>query len=122
MENERILLHGEDIDLQKYPHVSRNSGNLTYEYPLLNDPDTGMMIKRMIYPKGSVTPLHDHTCAHGMYVLNGTLHTDAGDFGPGSFVWFPEGDRMTHGGLDENVECLFITNKPFAIRYLKQDE
>ncbi|MDO4548497.1 MAG: cupin domain-containing protein [Clostridia bacterium] len=120
MDKQRILIHGEDVCLTDHPHVSKNTGNLTYELPFLNDPDTGMMVKLICYPKGSVTPLHDHNCAHGIYVLRGTLHTDSGDFGPGSFVWFPEGDRMIHGGLEEDVEGLFITNKAFDIHYYKK--
>ena len=53
-----------------------------------------------------------------MYVLKGTLHTDKGDFGPGSFVWWKEGAIAEHGGLDEDVTVVFITNKAFNINYL----
>jgi anti-sigma factor ChrR (cupin superfamily) len=118
MKEDRIEIHGKDMHLDDYKHVSKNSGNVTYERPLVNDEDTGMMVKLIRYPKGAITPLHDHHCAHGMYVLSGTLHTDQGDFEPGSFVWFKEGCKMTHGGKDEDVECLFITNKVFDINYL----
>jgi hypothetical protein len=53
-----------------------------------------------------------------MYVLEGTLLTHAGQFGPGSFVWFPEGLAMEHGATpDRDVIVLFITNKPFEIHY-----
>jgi hypothetical protein len=31
----------------------------------------------------------------------GTLKTHAGNFGPGSFVWFPEGMLMEHGATDD---------------------
>ena len=46
-----------------------------------------------------------------------------GDFGPGSFVWFPEGMTMYHGATEDS-DCLmlFITNKPFNIRYTFEDE
>lgn len=118
MDSNRILIDSNSINLSNHPHVSKNTGNLTYELPFLNDGDTGMMIKLIRYPKGNVTPAHNHNCAHGMYVIKGTLYTDSGNFGPGSFVWFPEGDVMTHGGKDEDVECLFITNKAFDINYL----
>jgi hypothetical protein len=30
-------------------------------------------------------------------VLEGELVTHKGTFGPGSFVWFPEGEVMEHG-------------------------
>jgi quercetin dioxygenase-like cupin family protein len=53
-----------------------------------------------------------------MYVLEGTLVTHAGQYGPGSFVWFPEGLVMEHGATPErDVTVLFVTNKPFEIHY-----
>ena len=112
-----ITFHKNEIDLSK-ERISGNTGNLSFEQYLLHDEDTGMMIKQIIYPKGSITPWHTHHCAHGMYVISGTLHTNLGDFEPGSFVWFKEGSVAFHGGLDEDVNCLFITNKPFDIDYL----
>lgn len=53
----------------------------------------------------------------------GVLVTHEGEYGPGSFVWFPEGGWMEHGATDEN-ECtfLFITNKPFGICYESDEE
>ena len=57
-------------------------------------------------------------CAHGIYVLDGILQTHAGSFGPGSFVWFPEGMEMEHGATQDNdVTFLFIANKPLDIHY-----
>lgn len=53
-----------------------------------------------------------------MYVLDGKLNTSRGQFGPGEFVWFPEGERMFHGATGENdVIFLFIINKPFDIAF-----
>ena len=50
-----------------------------------------------------------------MYVLEGTLVTHEGRYGPGSFVWFPEGLTMEHGATVEgDVTVLFITNKRFT--------
>jgi hypothetical protein len=55
-----------------------------------------------------------------MYVLEGTLVTHKGKFGPGSFVWFPEGEVMEHGASPEgDVVVLFITNKSFRIDYVE---
>ena len=113
-----ITFHKDDIDMPAHKKISSNSGNLTYEQYLLHDEDTGMMIKQIIYPKGNITPWHTHNCAHGMYVIRGTLHTNLGDFEAGSFVWWKEGSVGFHGGKDEDAECLFITNKPFNINYL----
>ena len=53
-----------------------------------------------------------------MYVLEGTLVTHDGQYGPGHFVWFPEGSVMEHGATaEQDVTVLFITNKPFEIHY-----
>ena len=121
--SERIVFTPDMIRPLEYEHVSRNTGNLTYEQYLVNDEETGMYVKFIRYPKGTVTPKHDHACAHGMYVLAGTLVTDNGSYPPGSFVWFPEGDIMMHGASDDaDCDCIFITNKTFTINYLDLPE
>lgn len=89
-----------------------------YRKNLYTDPDTGMEIRLVRYPAGVINPTHTHPCAHGMYVLEGTLVTSAGSFGAGSFVWFSEGETMHHGATAEtDVTVVFITNKPFQIHY-----
>lgn len=66
-----------------------------------------------------MVPLHTHDCAHGCYVLKGTLVTSEGNYGPGSFIWFKEGPSMYHGaGEEEDAVVLFITNKPLNMNYL----
>ena len=93
-------------------------GRALYRKNLIEDPDTGMVIRMVRYPAGVINPLHTHPCAHGMYVLEGTLVTHSGNYGPGSFVWFPEGIEMEHGATAEaDVTVLFITNKAFEIHY-----
>ncbi len=86
--------------------------------PLMDDPDTGMRVLKLIYRAGFTNPWHTHPCAHGIYVLDGTLTTHVGTYPAGSFVWFPEGGVMHHGA-SEDGDCtiLFITNKPFDIHY-----
>ena len=89
----------------------------------ISDPDTGMSVQMIRYDAGFTNPWHRHNCAHGIYVLEGTLRTHAGNFGPGNFVWFPEGMLMEHGATEDgDVTTLFITNKPFDIRYAFEDE
>ncbi|MBN3786396.1 DUF4437 domain-containing protein [Burkholderia sp. Ac-20353] len=86
------------------------------------DEDTGMSVAKICYKAGFTNVSHWHNCAHGMYVLDGILVTSAGSFGPGSFVWFPEGTTMSHGAqADNDVTFLFITNKPFDIHYTHLD-
>lgn len=94
------------------------TGKTMYRKELFIDPETGMEVRIVRYPAGFVNPRHIHHCAHGMYVLEGTLVTNDGQYGPGYFVWFPEGNVMEHGATaEQDVTVLFITNKPFDIYY-----
>ncbi len=93
-------------------------GKTLYRKNLVTDPDTGMEVRIVRYPAGVINKRHVHPCAHGMYVLEGTLVTREGSYGPGHFVWFPEGCEMEHGATaGADVVVLFITNKPFEIHY-----
>lgn len=90
---------------------------------LFADPDTGMQVMLLRYAAGFTNHWHTHPHAHGMYVLDGVLKTHQGEYGPGNFVWFPEGGWMEHGATQDNdVTFLFITNKPFAICYEQDAE
>jgi quercetin dioxygenase-like cupin family protein len=109
------------IDPQTIPWVERYNetlGRSLYRKELVQDPETGMEVRLVRYPAGVINIHHTHPCAHGMYVLEGTLVTHAGSYGPGTFVWFPEGLVMEHGASAAgDVTVLFITNKPFEIYY-----
>jgi quercetin dioxygenase-like cupin family protein len=95
-------------------------GSTLFRKFLLSDPDTGMIVQLVKYPAGLINPNHTHPCAHGMFVLEGNLLTSRGTFGPGSFVWFPEGETMEHGATaEEDVVVVFITNKAFSIDYVE---
>ncbi|MBM3812147.1 MAG: DUF4437 domain-containing protein [Acidimicrobiia bacterium] len=110
------------VDANSLPWEERfneHLGRTLYRKNLITDPDTGMEVRLVRYPAGVINKLHTHPCAHGMYVLEGTLVTNQGNFGPGSFVWFPEGMQMEHGATAESdTTVIFITNKPFEIHYL----
>lgn len=96
-------------------------GRSNFRKLLLQDPDTGMEIRLLRYPAGFTATWHTHSCAHGMYVLEGILVTHLGSFGPGGFVWFPEGTVMEHGATsDTDVVMLFITNKKFDIHFVER--
>jgi quercetin dioxygenase-like cupin family protein len=109
------------IDTAALPWEERYNeflGKTLYRKNLITDPETGMEIRIVKYPAGVINKLHTHPCAHGMYVLEGTLVTHAGQFGQGNFIWFPEGETMEHGATaEQDVVVLFITNKPFEIHY-----
>jgi quercetin dioxygenase-like cupin family protein len=86
----------------------------------LKDSDTGMEVMVVRYPTGTITPKHTHPCAHGLYVLSGKLYTHEGLFGPGDFVWYPEGNVGEHGATDEGpVTLVFVTNKSFDISFVQ---
>lgn len=86
--------------------------------PLIQDAETGMSAMKIKYEAGFTNKWHTHNTGHGMYVLDGILNTHKGAFGPGEFVWFPEGERMFHGATDDNdVIFIFMTNKQFDIHY-----
>jgi len=94
-------------------------GRALYRKDLYTDPDNGMEIRMVKYPAGVINPSHTHPCGHGMFVLQGNLVTHRGTFGPGSFVWFPQGPAMEHGASAEgDVVVLFVTNKAFRIDYV----
>ncbi|KPI44824.1 uncharacterized protein AB675_2511 [Cyphellophora attinorum] len=87
--------------------------------PLHQDEGSGMTILKLQYKRGFTNPWHSHYCGHGFYVLDGILDTHAGQYGPGSWVWFPEGGTMYHGATREkDVTVLFITNKKFSIHFV----
>ena len=100
--------------------VARHEGKTIFVKPFVEDPETGVTVRMAKYPAGFMNTWHTHPCAHGIYVLEGTLVTHEGSFGPGNFVWFPEGMRMQHGATQtEDVTVLFITNKKFEIWHEK---
>jgi len=89
---------------------------------LRKDPDNGAEIRMIRYPKGIVNPKHTHPCGHGIFVLEGKLRTHKGTYGPGTWVWFPEGETMEHRATDEtDMTGIFITDRAFEIFY-KDDE
>lgn len=115
-----IAVNPDGMPWEERPNASLGRSN--YRKILHVDPDTGMRVNLTRYPAGFITPWHNHPCAHGMYVLDGILQTQDGCFGPGEFVWFPEGSIAEHGATKEcDVTVLFITNKPFSINYLDKE-
>jgi quercetin dioxygenase-like cupin family protein len=111
------------IDTATIPWEERPNeriGRTLYRKMLYTDPDSGSEIRLVRYPAGVINPAHTHPCGHGMYVLEGELVTHQGTYGPGTFVWFPEGQVMEHGASAAgDVVVLFITNKEFRMDYVE---
>ncbi|HEU0141937.1 MAG TPA: cupin domain-containing protein [Bryobacteraceae bacterium] len=119
MEQKPVAIDTSTVEWEE--RFNEKLGRSLFRKNLFEDAETGMEIRLVRYPAGVVNPWHTHPCAHGMYVLEGTLATNAGTFGPGTFVWFPEGSVMQHGATAEaDVTVLFITNKPFRIDYVQR--
>ena len=117
-EREVIISSLETAAFRKDVNPNFPGGRTIIHRDLATDPDTGMVVQHAIYEKGICPPKHRHTCGHGMYVLSGTLYTDSGLLGPGSFIWWPAGTWMVHGATaSEYVEVLFITNGPFDLEF-----
>src|SRR5437868_13527511 len=101
------------------PRYNEKLGLNLFRKMLYTDPANGMEIRLVRYPAGIINPAHTHPCGHGMYVLEGTLVTHQGKYGPGSFVRFPEGEVMEHGASAQGgVTVVFITNKSCRIDYV----
>ncbi|MSU19938.1 MAG: DUF4437 domain-containing protein [Pedosphaera sp.] len=112
------------IDTHRMPWEERFNekiGRALFRKELYTDPETGGLIRLVRYPAGVINPKHTHPCGHAMYVLEGNLVTHNGTFGPGTFVWFPEGEVMEHGASAEgDVVVVFVTNKTFRIDYVEE--
>lgn len=110
------------IDTCSLPWEERTNPNLPaaiFRKVLHTDRETGVFFQLVRYPRGVVNPSHTHPCAHAIFVLEGTLVTHRGSYGPGTFVWFPEGEVMEHGaGAEGDVTVLLVSNKPFSINYV----
>ncbi|MGA2513090.1 MAG: cupin domain-containing protein [Candidatus Limnocylindrales bacterium] len=122
MDSSRVIaVNGEELPWQQ--RYNEPIGKYNYAKDLFKEPETGMEIRLVRYPAGLVVPWHTHPCGHGIYVLDGTLQTHEGTHGPGSFIWFPEGEFMEHGATaKEDVTVLFITNKSFDIYFRQPSE
>jgi quercetin dioxygenase-like cupin family protein len=90
--------------------------------PLFQNPRTGEVTMLVRYPAGQLNPSHVHPVGHSMYVLQGSLVTHRGTFGPHTYVWFPPNEVMHHGaGPDEDLVALFTVGRNFRTDYLQRE-
>ena len=100
--------------IDEIPWVDLGDGHL--DKALVKEPHTGMIVNVSRYPKGYTMGWHKHHCAHGMYVIEGSMQTNLGIVKKGEMVWFPADVEMDHGATTlEDCTFLFITNAPFDI-------
>ncbi len=112
------------INEMNWTPCSGEVGNMQhYDKCLVKDPLHGMVVNVSKYPKGFQLPWHKHSCAHGMYVIRGSMETDLGTVNEGDFVWWPAGVEMQHGAtMNEDCVFLFVTNAPYDIEVLDRDK
>ena len=86
---------------------------------LYNDVNSGQVAMLVRYPAGQMMPPHVHSHGHGIYVLSGKLVTNRGTYGPGTFVWFPANEVVSHGASpDEDVVYLFLRHEDMDIQFV----
>ena len=111
------------FDTRKLPWQTCTDKHLNADFldmKLILDRETGLTINLSVYPKGYYKPKHIHDNAHGIFVLKGTLKTDDGEYGPGTFVWYPEGTVMSHGATErEDCTFLYIQDRAGKLHYLQ---
>ena len=56
--------------IDEIPWVDLGGGHL--DKAMVAEPNTGMIVNVSRYPKGYTMGWHTHTCAHGMYVIEGS--------------------------------------------------
>jgi quercetin dioxygenase-like cupin family protein len=105
---------------------SRNQQNrhaVTYFMkPLFQNPKTGEVTMLVRYPAGQLNPSHVHPVGHSMYVLQGSLVTHRGTFGPHTYVWFPPNEVMHHGaGPEEDLVALFTVGRNIRTDYVQRE-
>ncbi len=109
-------------------HKLNDFGKPLSKQRLAEDPDTGLYVEHIVYHAGTVTKRHTHSCAHGIYVLGGTLLCNDREYGPGTMIWFPQGAVMEHGATEkEDADILFIytgtsIKRPFDIEYRSDED
>lgn len=116
MENQKLPSVFKPAEMEWEEIYVPRSGCSLYDKKMVSSRTDKIEINYSKYPAGYVTKWHTHPHGHGMYVLEGKLYTNFGIYGPGTFVWFPEGCLMEHGATSE-ADCiaLFITNGPFEL-------
>lgn len=118
-----MAVEKEIIDVKGMPWFYRatsTDGKIFGKKGLVLDDETGIQINYMNYPAGFTTYNHKHTAGHCFFVFSGQLQSGGNYYGPGTFIWYPQGCITDHGASAyEDLICLQISNKSFAIEYVK---
>ncbi|MFN8456192.1 MAG: cupin domain-containing protein [Anaerolineae bacterium] len=74
---------------------------------LRRDPDTGRTHLLITYPAGLNAPVHRHSFAHTIFILENELVINGVRYGPGTYAHFPAGESMSHTSTSEH-DCTFL--------------
>ena len=84
---------------------------------LHQDPTSGEEHYLVRYPPGLRGLAHEHTSAHTIVVLEGSLDANGRVIGPGAYAYFPAGKPMRHqAGGDDGCLFLILFHGPFDVR------
>ncbi len=107
---------------ENWNKITDEFGNVFEDKHLVTDDLHGMEVNLTHYPKGFYKKRHIHPMAHGMLILSGKCRLEEEEYGPGTFIWMPEGYVGGHGATeDSDLTFLFVANKPFGIQYADDD-
>lgn len=117
MIKEQIFVNDDPVGWSK---IKDEFGNVFDDKHLVTDDLHGMEVNLTHYPKGFYKKSHIHTMAHGMLILSGKCRLENDVYGPGTFIWMPEGYVGGHGATDDSdLTFVFIANKPFGLSYVE---
>jgi quercetin dioxygenase-like cupin family protein len=74
---------------------------------LRRDSESGATDLLIRYPAGLVAPIHRHTYAHAIFVLEHELIINDKEYPTGTYAYFPAGELMSHVAPPER-DCLFL--------------
>jgi quercetin dioxygenase-like cupin family protein len=100
-----ILLTLDDLKWEAIP----NSTAMTAQ--IWGDANKGKHASMTKFPPGFTAPLHYHTFATRILVIKGAYTYNGKEYGPGSYLDIPGGDRHVSGGI-ANSETIFYMEQP----------
>jgi quercetin dioxygenase-like cupin family protein len=87
---------------------------------LYEDPVSGAEHYVVRYPSGVQCRVHQHTAAHTIIVINGSLEANGRTIGAGSYAHFPANEPMRHQAAGEGpCHFILIFHGPFDVTMLE---
>ena len=106
MSKKSVLLEAKDL---KWEPIPNTNGVMTAV--VWGDQNKGAHGAFTKFPAGFSEPLHYHTYATKIVVLKGAYTYNGKEYGPGSYLDIPGGDKHISGGT-ANSETIFFIEQP----------